>query len=98
MVGIQGLGGIPEPAPDRPSNVKDRRRDDAQAPIGQDDVLISSEAQAAARLQQLVSVAKQEPEIRNERVEAARQSLEQGNYKKPEIVEAVAKKLSQLLG
>ena len=98
MVGIQGLSGIPEPAPDRPSNVKDRRRDDAKASVGQDDVLISSEAQAAARLQLLVSVAKQEPEIRNERVEAARQSLEQGNYKKPEIVEAVAKKLSQLLG
>lgn len=98
MVGIQGLGGIPEPAPDRPSNVKDRRRDDSQTTVGKDDVLISSEAQAAARLQQLVQVAKQEPDIRNERVEAARQALEQGNYKKPEVVEAVAKKLSQLLG
>ncbi|MBX7258270.1 MAG: flagellar biosynthesis anti-sigma factor FlgM [Candidatus Hydrogenedentes bacterium] len=98
MVGIQGLGGIPEPAPDRPSNVKDRRRDDSQTTVGKDDVLISSEAQAAARLQQLVQVAKQEPDVRNERVEAARQALEQGNYKKPEVVEAVAKKLSQLLG
>ena len=98
MVGIQGLSGVPEPAPDRSANVRDRKRDDdVQSTSSQDDVLISSEAQAAAKLAQLVQVAKQQNDVRTERVNAARQAIERGDYKKPEVVNEVARRIQDFL-
>ncbi|MCC6488209.1 MAG: flagellar biosynthesis anti-sigma factor FlgM [Candidatus Hydrogenedentes bacterium] len=98
MVGIQGISGVPEPAPDRPANVRDRKRDDTvQSSSSQDDILISSEAQAAAKLAQLVQVAKQQTDVRTERVDAARQAIERGDYKKPEVVNEVARRIQDFL-
>ena len=99
MAGINGIGGIPEPAPERPVNTRDRRRDDAVASSSAsstDDVLISSEAQAAAKIANLVQLAKQDT-IRTDRVEQAKAALDRGDYKKPEVVSELAKRLSKLL-
>lgn len=98
MVGVQGVGGVPEPAPERPVNVRDKRRDEAVASSSQetDDVLISSEAQAAAKLASLVALAKQS-DIRQDRVEQAKQALAQGDYKKPDVVSEVAKRLGKFI-
>lgn len=98
MSGIQGIGGVPEPRPDRPNDARDRNRTEgpANAPA-QDDVVISSEAQAAARVANLIQTTSTQPDIRPERVEAARESIERGDFRRPEIVEQVADRLSRLL-
>jgi len=98
MVGVQGVGGVPEPAPERPVNVRDKRRDEAVASASSesDDVLISSEAQAAAKLATLITLAKQN-DIRQERVDQAKQSLAQGVHTKPEVVAELAQRISKFL-
>ncbi|GMV91366.1 MAG: hypothetical protein AMXMBFR82_11440 [Candidatus Hydrogenedentota bacterium] len=99
MAGIKGIGGIPEPAPDRSASVRDKKRDETvKSAQSQDDVLISSEAQAAAKLAQLLQVARQQGDIRAERVAAAKAAIERGDYKKPEVVQEVARRIQDLLG
>lgn len=98
MVGVQGVGGVPEPAPERPVNVRDKRREEAVSTSSteSDGVLISSEAQAAAKLASLVAMAKL-ADIRQDRVEQARQALAEGMHKKPEVVAELAKRLSKFI-
>lgn len=98
MVGVHGVGGVPEPAPERPVNTRDKRRDEAAASTSReaDDVLISSEAQAAAKLASLVALAKQ-ADIRQDRVDQAKQALDAGDYKKPEVVSELAQRISKFL-
>jgi anti-sigma28 factor (negative regulator of flagellin synthesis) len=98
MAGIQGIGGVPEPAPDRSAGVRDKKRDESvKSALTQDDVLISSEAQAAAKIAQLLQVAREQSEIRAERVSAAKAALERGDYKKPEVVQVVAQRIQDFL-
>ena len=98
MVGIKGLGGVQEQQSDRPAKVRDEKaRDAARADLPKDGVLISSEAQAAATLAQTIKDIGKIPDIRTERVEAARESIERGDYKRPEIVAEVAKRISKYL-
>lgn len=98
MVGIQGIGGVPEPKSDRPANV--RERDNAastKASGASDGVVISSEAQAAASIARSIDVASVQPEVRSERVEAAREAIERGDYQKPDIVAEVANRINKFL-
>jgi len=99
MVGIQGVGGVPEPKPDRPANVRDRKRQDevqstAQA---QDGVQISSEAQQAASVARIVQLANQGQDVRAERVAAAKEAIAREDYKLPDVVREVAKRLSEYI-
>jgi anti-sigma28 factor (negative regulator of flagellin synthesis) len=98
MVGVQGVGGVSEPTPERPVNVRDKRREEAVSTSSaeSDGVLISSEAQAAAKLASLVAMAKL-ADIRHDRVEQARQALAEGTHKKPEVVAELAKRLSKFI-
>ncbi len=99
MVGIQGIGGVPEPAPDRSAGVRDKKRDDGvKGQQSHDDLLISSEAQAAAKIAQLVQVAREQGDVRAERVAAAKQAIDRGDYKKPEVVQEVARRIQNFLG
>ena len=100
MVVIQGLGGTPEPKSDRTDRVRDERAGAAQAAAGasagtaaKDDLSISSEAKAAAEVGRIAQLTKAQDEIRAERVEAAREKIERGDYKDPEVVAEVAKRL-----
>lgn len=99
MVGIQGIGGVPEPKPERPASVRNGSEsapaDEASAP--EDGVKISSEAHAAAVVAQSIQVSEGQGDIRADRVEAAREAIERGDFKKPEIVETVAERLSKFL-
>ena len=98
MVAIQGLSGVPEPKHERPENVRGRKTDDVvKGGKVQDDVAISNEAQEAANVARLVQDANTIDDIRHERVEAARERIESGDYKEPEIVREVAKKVSKYL-
>lgn len=98
MVGIQGIGGVPEPKPERPADVRDRKAREEVAPVkSEDGVVISSEAQAAASLSRLVQTANSTPDIRTDKVAAAKAALERGDYKNPEIVAQVAERISKYL-
>jgi len=96
MVAIHGIGGIPEPTPERPAKVREGRERPA-ASQAQDDVVISSEAQAAAKIAQLVQDTQDASDVRAERVEAAKENIRRGNYKDPEVVAKVAEKISKYL-
>lgn len=98
MVGIQGLGGIPEPISERPAKTReDKAKDVALKSSAKDGLVISSEAQAAASLTQSLSTIKQVPDVRMDRVEAARERLDRGDYKNPDVVAKVAQKISKYL-
>ena len=98
MVGVQGIGGVPEPKPDRPANVRDRNQTASSSDVkAQDGVVISSEAQAAAKLAHLIKAAESQPEVRTEKVEAAKASIARGDFEKPEVVAKVAQQISKLL-
>ena len=97
MVGIQGVGGVPEPKSERPAKVRDKEQQPVTSLPSKDDVVISSEAQAAAKLAQSIQVAMQETDVRADRVMAAQQNLERGDYRKPEIVAKVAERISKYL-
>ena len=97
MVGVNGIGGAPEPTPERPASARDRKRNEATETRSQDGVRISNEAQEAASVARLSQAAGQESEIRADRVAAARENLEKGLYKKENVVVEVAKRLTRLL-
>ncbi len=99
MVGIQGLGGVPEPKPERPANVRDSKQSPSAegASSSSDGVVISSEAQAAAVVAASIQATSGQSDIRAERVEAAKEAIERGDFKEPEIVQVVADRVSKFL-
>jgi anti-sigma28 factor (negative regulator of flagellin synthesis) len=104
MVGIQGLNGVPEPKSERPAKVRGERDASSREMSGanaetrtQDDLTISSEAQAAAEVARIIQLTKTLDEVRTDRVAAARESIERGDYKKPEVVAKVAERLMKFL-
>jgi flagellar biosynthesis anti-sigma factor FlgM len=104
MVGIQGLGGVPEPKSGGPAKVRTERGQDSQNVSGtpgsssaEDNVSISSEAQAAVEVSRLVQAASSQADIRADRVDAARERLDQGSYKDPAVVSQLADKLLKYL-
>lgn len=98
MGGIQGIGGVPEPKPDRNSAPRTRKDTAPQVDgTGQDGVVISSGAQAAARLAQLVEATKTQTDVRVERILEAKQAIEQGDFKNRDVVEEVARRISKFL-
>jgi len=104
MVGIQGLGGIPEPKSGGPAKVRSERESETRAlnsttasSSSEDNVSISSEAQVAAEVARLVNASRTETDVRSDRVEAARARIEQGSYKDPEVVSQLADRLLKYL-
>jgi len=106
MVVIQGLGGVPEPKSERPGKVRSERESGAQSTAAagsntgvqsKDDVTISSEAKAAAEVARLVQLSKSEADIRADRVNEARERIENGSYKDREVVAKVAERVMKYL-
>ncbi len=99
MVGIQGVSGIPEPKPERPAGTRGKA-DAASTPASsesKDGVVISSEAQAAASIAKTIQAAKVLPDVRADRVEAAKAAIERGDFRNPDIVAKVAERIEKLL-
>lgn len=98
MVNIHGVGGVPEPTPDRPSGPRDKRRDsNVNSDSRRDGVDISSQGRQAADISRIKAIADQEPDIRLERVEQARQAIDNGDFKKESVIVEIAKRLENLL-
>lgn len=105
MVGIQGLGGIPEPKSGGPAKVRGDRESETRtlssttaSSSSEDNVSISSEAQVAAEVARLVQSARTNTDVRADKVEAARARIEQGSYKDPEVVSQVADRILKYIG
>ena len=98
MAGINGIGGIPEPIPVRPSGVRDRKDEVQTTASAQDDVAISSQAQEAAGVARIAQSATNTPDVRAERVAAAKQSLDRGDYKRQDVIADVARRIDKYLG
>ena len=102
MVGINGIGGIPEPAnakqvQDRtkaPGVVSSEAKDDSQE---NDGVTISGRAERAAEAAEFVANSPGEF-IREEKVAAAKQDIEEGTHHVQEVVLDVAKRIARLVG
>jgi len=104
MVGIQGLNGVPEPKSERLAKVRGDRDTAARDMSGanaetrtQDDLTISSEAQAAAEVARIIQLTKTLDEVRTDRIAAARERIDRGDYRKPEVVAKVAERLMKFL-
>lgn len=101
MEGIQGVGGVQEPnRSGRSSAPKDQANTPVSSESGSgssDGVVISGEAQAAAQIAQTLQVTADQPDIRADKVAAAKAAIERGDYKKPEIVESVAQQVAKYL-
>jgi anti-sigma28 factor (negative regulator of flagellin synthesis) len=97
MVGIQGVGGIPEPKPERPAKVREKEKETPQGTPAKDDLVISSEAQAAAKLARSIQAIATQPEVRANRVTAAKERIDRGEYRNPEVVAKVAQRISKYL-
>jgi anti-sigma28 factor (negative regulator of flagellin synthesis) len=100
MVSIQGLGGVPDPKPERTDRVRNGRDQEVNrgaaasgSASSEDGLTISSEAKAASEVARVVRLAQSQDDIRADRIAAARESLERGDYKKPEVVSQVADRL-----
>jgi anti-sigma28 factor (negative regulator of flagellin synthesis) len=99
MGGIQGIGGVPEPKPDRPAGAKDNPKTDPSgtaSPSG-DDIVISSEAQAAATVAKTIQASQVIPDVRADRIAEAKEAIERGDFRKPEIVQVVADRISKFI-
>jgi flagellar biosynthesis anti-sigma factor FlgM len=97
MAGIQGIGGVPEPTPERPATTRDNRRTDAPAQTSRDGVSISSEAQQAATVNRLTQTPALESDIRADKVASAKQSIERGEYKELDVLREVARNLLKFM-
>jgi len=93
MLSIQGVGGVPEPT--GPKQGSSKAKDTEKAPASSDGVSISSEAAQAAEVITAISASAKNSEIRQERVEAARQNIESGAYKVQDVVRQVAERLTK---
>lgn len=96
MGGVTGINGLP-PTPERPADARERKSTDAPAASQQDGVQISSEGQKAADTAKVFAVARKEPDIRPEKVAAAKAAIERGDYKLENRIAEVAKKLLKFL-
>ena len=99
MVGIQGIGGVPEPKPDRPTSAKDSAKTDGSGETSEsgDDIVISSEAQAAATVAQTIQASSIISDVRADKIASAKEAIERGDYQKPEIVQVVADRISKFI-
>jgi anti-sigma28 factor (negative regulator of flagellin synthesis) len=98
MEGIRGINGVPEPTSERSADVRARRREEARVTASQEDgVRISNEAQEAAGVARLVEIAREQPDVRPDRVAAAREHIEQGEHRRLDIVRRVAQRIRRYL-
>jgi anti-sigma28 factor (negative regulator of flagellin synthesis) len=96
MITIQGIGGVPEPAGPKQTQNRDKTPP-ADVSTAEDGVSISSEASQAATAGDIVRQSGQQNEVRQAKIEQAKQNLEEGTYKVQEVVLQVAARLSQYL-
>lgn len=97
MVGINGIGNVPELANTKPDSVRDRKKTDSSLASRTDGVQISSEAQQATEVARIAQLSQTQDDIRQKAVDEARQNIEQGTYKTVSNILQVAARVGKLL-
>lgn len=103
MVNFQGIGSIPEPQPERTERVRSERERIANEAAGgearnRDEVSIGEQARAAVEVARVVNASRADSDVRADRVEAARQAIERGDYRNPDLVARTAERIARLIG
>lgn len=93
MLGINGIVGLPE-SPSATQASDRSRRLDAQGISTRDDVAISPEAREAAKVSGMMRESEEAAAIRQQRIEQAKQNLEEGTYKIIDVIKVVASRIS----
>ncbi len=93
---IVSIGGLSEQSPVRTARIRDRR-DDPPENTAQDAVDISKAAREAAGATRLLVQAPREPDIREQRVEEAKASIQEGVYRVQNVVRYVAACISRYI-
>jgi len=96
MIGVKGIGGVPEPANSNQAGARAKSTGDRQTSIFvRDEVQLSEEALAVSRLTELVEQAEERnADIHAEKVAELRARLEQGSHQVNEVVRFVAARVS----
>jgi flagellar biosynthesis anti-sigma factor FlgM len=97
MIGIQGITAVPESTGPRQGSGKVKNPEKTVTARASDGVSISPEAEQAAGTNVAVHQAIAENEVRQEKVEQAKQSIEQGTYKVQDVVRQVASRLTKFV-
>lgn len=96
MVGIEGLGIPPLRANPTETESGRVRREAAPPALVQDGAQFSEEAREAAEVARLRELAgERAEELRQERIEAAKQDIEKGTYRLYDVVTLVASRVSK---
>ena len=99
MIGVQGIGGVPEPANSNRADAHEKSSGVRQTSIFvRDEVQLSEEALAASRLTEMIEQAEERnAEVRAERVAELKSKLEQGSHKVNAVVRFVAARVSSVV-
>lgn len=96
MVTVLGIGGPPDPLVPRGVGSRDHKQQRAsEAP--HDAIAVSAEALEAAESARLAQLAQSKSEIRDARVEEAKEKIREGTYKVADVVTEVAARLTRFL-
>lgn len=98
MVGINGIGGVPELANTKPGQVRDPVAPVAGSEVRADGVEISNAAQQVQGMARLLQLTEAQKEIRQKEVERARENIEQGTYRVVSVILQVAARVGKLVG
>ena len=90
MLNITGIGNLNELQVSRPLKGARNLSADRTPTENQDGVQFSPESQSAAEVARFIRESAKAKEIRQERVDAAKENLEQGRHKVEEVIHAVA--------
>lgn len=90
---IQGVGGVPRPVEKRPTTARREERATEETAPRQDDVTISSEARQAAEVARFVELAKSQDNVREDRIENARRSIENGEHRDEQAMRETAERV-----
>lgn len=96
MIGIQGLGNVPEPTGPKQTSGRARAQEKVEAPVT-DDVLISAAAEKAADADVILQQSGEMNDVREQRIEQARQNIQDGTYKVNDVVRQVAARLTRFV-
>lgn len=98
MGGIEGIGGPHHgQPPDRSSNYRTPNGSTEGPQRPQDGVDLSPQAQAAAQTARLLEIARNQPDIRADRVAVARENIEAGLYQRRDVVAVVAERVGKVV-
>ena len=98
MVGIYGIGGIPEPANTTTAGASGKKETSPSIILRDSDgVVISARAQQTSKIAKMLETSEEQAKLQAERIAKARESIEQGTYKMQDVVRIVASRVSRFI-